>query len=248
MGVIELTRQVGVPRPESEGRCNHSYTYQPVSIDQLETVTDPSGHKTQIQFFSIPGGGQKSTVQNANNVTTTFGYNSSAQPRFVLNALAQRISLTWTSGLLTALQDTAGNRTSLTYATMSDGRKFVSSLKTPQGLVYSWLYDTSDHVRATIDPLGNRMSYLWDSNSLRRAEIDALGNRTSYLYTSGGLLRALVNPLGQRTSALFDSTQRVRVLIDPLGNRSTYAYNSLGQPGPSTSLWVTVRNRAKMAA
>jgi RHS repeat-associated protein len=205
----------------------YAYNFTPYT---LRSATDPTGHTVQIGY-----GANGTGYQDPNNNRTTYSYTTSGQPRGILNALGQRSTLLWTNGLITTAIDTAGNRTTLSYATMSDGRKFVSGLQTPQGTRYTWLYDTSDRVRATVDPLGNRNSFVWDSNNNRTAQVDALGNRTSFLYTSGGQLRAMINPLGQRTTALFDSTSRVKALIDPLGNRTTLAYTALSQPGPVTS-------------
>jgi hypothetical protein len=53
----------------------------------LASVTDPTGHKTQITYPPIMG--QNGAVfQDANNHTTTYGFTSGGQPRAVVNALA----------------------------------------------------------------------------------------------------------------------------------------------------------------
>jgi YD repeat-containing protein len=192
---------------------------------KLAAVTDPTGHLTQFGYLLGQTPGQ--TFTDPRSFVTTYSYNVSNQPNSVLDPLGQRSTLLWTSGQLMTAIDTAGNRTSLTYATMSDGRKFVSTLQTPQGACYTWLYDTSDRVRATVDPLGHRNSFVWDANNNRTAQIDQLGNITSFLYTSGGQLRATINPLSQRTTALFDATSRVKTIVDPLGHRTTFTYTAL---------------------
>ncbi|HEV3342997.1 MAG TPA: hypothetical protein VG125_21665 [Pirellulales bacterium] len=205
-----------------------SYVYN--GSNQLTSATDPSGNQVQVGYAT-----NQNHYLDPNSNRTTYSYTSSGQPRAIQNALGQRATLLWTSGQLTTAIDTAGNRTTLTYATISDGRKFVSSLQTPKGDRYTWLYDASDRVRATIDPLGNRNSFSWDSTNNRTGQLDALGHRTSFLYNSGGQLRAVIMPLGQRTTALFDSTDRVKALIDPLGNRTTFTYNALSQPDSLTT-------------
>lgn len=160
-----------------------------------------------------------------------------------------------TAGLLTAMQDTNGNRVAIArdtnnYATRltdATGKTYtfettivtigrarytlVTKITDPVGRSQQYSYDTLARLTSFTDAAGNITRYEYDTNNLIVKKIDPRGAETRYEYDSAGRTLREILPEGgtfEFQYGLAGSTIMETRVTDPNGNTTTYRFNGLG--------------------
>jgi YD repeat-containing protein len=145
-----------------------------------------------------------------------------------INPLGKRATYLYTANYLQGMVDPNGNRTTFTYATLTNQTKRLASIQDAGGGRFTFGYDGSDRVNTITDQRSQQSNLTW-SGSNRTGLQDALNNSSAYAYDSHGQLTAVVNPLGNRFSMVYDGSGNMVGRLNPLGNRTSYAFDGKNQ-------------------
>ncbi len=154
-----------------------------------------------------------------------------------------QISLSYSSGLLSQINNNLGQTVTLGY----DGNNRIDSVSDGTGRSVNYQYDVSGNLEKVIDAETNETNYQYDldgrltrvflpSDPVNPSVInsydqfdrvttqdDSAGNRYTY-YFSGSRTEE-VNPLGNSRVYYFDGRGRNILMMDPLGNETSFSYD-----------------------
>ena len=143
-------------------------------------------------------------------------------------------------GLLSALEDVEGNRTTLgydinfhltqitspsgkVYTVSLDSQERITAIGLPDGNKITYSYDNAGHLVSATDAAGV-IRYEYDSKHLMTAWYDGNGNRVIYnKYDESGRVTAQTDALGETVTLQYESGKTVTT--DALGNKTTYYYD-----------------------
>lgn len=217
------------PPPGSAARLvkngNGTYAYENVHKDQLGF--DSTG---KVYTYDHPSGVQVKFTYSGNDLTQ------------VQNSLGRTLTLTYTSGRITAVSDgsrnvgygydASGNLTTFTDANAKNttfhydlpGRidKFFYP-SNPTIAFATNVYDSLGRVQTQTDANGKLYTYYFAGS--RSEEVDPLGgSKVSYFDSFGKVLKS-VNPLGKVVTNTYDGQERLTKSVLPEGNYVTYTYD-----------------------
>jgi RHS repeat-associated protein len=223
--------------------------YEYDAAGNLTKVTDALGGVTEYGY--APGRENKrlSTVKDAKNQTTSFGYDAQGRLTSVVNALNQARSSAYDlKGNL--IQTTNARGQSISYA--YDALDRLKTKTAPEG-VTSYQYDAAGNLTKVTSYNGSVIELSYDAlNRVSQSKqtlpnghrvtlgysYDAAGNRTgmstpwgsfSYAYDALNRLTSLTNPQGRTFTFEYDAAGRRTALNYPNGVRAVYSYDAAGQ-------------------
>lgn len=208
-----------------------SYTYD--SSLRLTKVTNPLGH--EVETTSFDSANRPLTIENANDVQTTFVYDS----------LGRLSSSTVASGTPDAIT------TSYTY----DDNGNVLTVTLPNGVIITNSYDSAQRLTGVTDDLGNTVTYtLDDAGNITKEEykdntstlkytlstvydelariiesVDANLDSTAFDYDVNSNLTTITDGNLNATSYAFDGLDRLVSFTDALSGVTSYDLNDLDQ-------------------
>jgi len=200
-----------------------SYGYD--SNGKLQSIQEPSGGRTTFAYQT----GGATRVTDAYGGVTTLLFNLDRNISGVVNPLGQRATYLWSNHRLQSYQDGRGNRSTLTYVTLSNRTTVLGSVEDALSGRYTLVY-SGQRLVALVDQLGQRATLGYDAAGNRTQLLDPAGGRTTYVFTPGwGQVRGWLDPLGQRSSLPYTGVGQIGALIDPLLRRVSLSYNAYGQ-------------------
>jgi RHS repeat-associated protein len=180
-----------------------------VCCDRLASVTDPAGFLT---VFTYSNAGDRLTVTDGNNLTTTTTYDARHRVTSVRNAANETTTILYAEDASTYPTQSAGLGLGAGPATTANGSAMV-----------------------TINPAGESLFEIRDGVGRTVRRLDGLGKATTMSYdtlTADGTVTLVAmkssDPLGHLTLSLADGAGRARVLIDATGARTEHAYDAQG--------------------
>jgi RHS repeat-associated protein len=217
--------------PRTDVTDETTYTYD--ANDRLIKVSNALGHETETTSFDSANRPLK--VEDANNVETTFVYDS----------LGRVTSSTVASG--TALAAT----TSYTY----DDNGNVLTITLPNGVVTTNTYDNARRLTGVEDDIGNTITYTYDdagnitkeeykntSSTLKYTmskvydelsriieSVDANTESTEFEYDVNGNQTKVIDGNTNETDFAFDGLNRLVETTDALSGTTSYDLNDLNQ-------------------
>lgn len=215
----------------------HTETYTP---------NGSGGFTSQYGVFdtlTLSGGSYTLTKKDL----TQYRFNSSKQLSAIVDKNGNTISLTYTSGLLTQITDTAGRVIALTY----DGSNHLTLLTDPIGRTVQFAYDGNGNLVSATDPNGHATTYTYDADHqlltvtdprghvvvtntydeqqrVVTSQRDAKGGQTTYSYDTANNVTTITNALGGTTKDYHDALLRLIREDDANGHSALYAYDAAG--------------------
>jgi RHS repeat-associated protein len=209
-------------RAADGGLTSYGWSGSASDVGYITTVTDPIGRTTTfardsygyVTQLTFPDGnsqqlGYQSSFHALTQVTdessnsSTYAFDGSGHLTSTTDALGNKTTQTWSSGLLQSLTD-ANNHT-ITY-----------------------LYDSYRRLTVTIDALSNRTTLSYDGNGNLYTSTDALSHTTTYLNDVMGRTTVMIDALSNRTTTTYDYTGLLDTVTDPLSHKTSYIYDSRG--------------------
>ena len=213
--------------PRTDVLATNKFTYD--SSNDLDAVTDPLGHVTQITNYN--GSGLPQTMIDANGVTNRLTYD-------IRDRLLTRIVL-----------DASGNATN-TFGYDQAGQ--LTSIKLPDGSLLNYQYDAAHRLLSVSNSLGETIAYTLDASGniiqqnienagdaivntqshvfdqLNRMlhEIGASSQTNTFAYDANGSLINFADGLNNSTSKAFDALNRLVGILDPLNNITSFGYDA----------------------
>ena len=239
---------------------SHSYNAS-LSVDGSGNVTTRHGDGHTATFAPKIGGGYRpqygvfdTLVQEADasytlttKELTAYRFGSNLKLLSMADRNGNTVALTYASGLLTRITDTAGRHLDFTY----DGAGRITTLTDPLGRTVQFTYDGAGNLVTSTDPAGKVTRYTYDGNhqlltatdprgnvfvtntydaSLRvvTTQHDAKGGQTTYAYDSVSRQTTVTDALGQVTHYTHDSLLRLIRDDDALGHSRYFSYDAAG--------------------
>jgi RHS repeat-associated protein len=203
-----------------------------------------------------------SSVTDALNHITSFGYDALDRRISVTNALTQTATSTFDQvGNLISAKDTLGRATTYGYDNLNRRISATDAL----GQVRSIGYDAVDNVVSTTNELGQSTSYSYDALNRLVGSIDALGHTQAKSYDSEGNTVSSTDGLNNRstygydflnrqvkvtdakggiTSTSYDAIGNVTKITDSVGNSTTYLYDVVDRLSKETNQLGSSRSHA----
>ena len=203
-------------------------TLSSITYDQtlwLPTVSqDALGNRTTMQYDSF---GNMTTLIDANNATTTFGYAGSGSTHQRIrqtDPLTRVTSYAYNAdGLMQSITTPRGLTTTMSY----DANGNVVTIMASDGTITTYGYDSFNRQITVTDPLGRTTTSAYDAADNQIATTDPTGATTTFIYNTC-LLQAVVNPLNQRTTWTYGRYANKLTQQDALGNVTSWNYDNQG--------------------
>ncbi len=135
------------------------------------------------------------THRDTLNRRTTFSYNGTGDLTSVEDALSQRTTYSWSSGLLQSVENARGHLTSFSY----DGSRRLQTSQNALSQVVTYSYDSAGNVQTVTDELGRVTTFSYDAKHRLLTMVDALSGRTTYTYNVNGQVTSVADPLNRVT-------------------------------------------------
>jgi len=224
-------------------------------LGDLKTTTSALGYVTT---FTYANSGQRATIKDARNNTTSLGYNWRGKLEIVTHADGTSARNEYDAfGNRTAQIDELGHTWINTY----DEFNHIASKTDPLGRVTTYEYGRDPGcaacnfaetlTRVTL-PSGKKTEYQYDRSWKRTAQIVGAGSNeaatTGYAYTPDGELEVITDPRGKRTTFTYDLLHRRTSVTDPLGQKTDYDYDGTGnrvsEKGPDNGMTTHIFDAA----
>jgi YD repeat-containing protein len=195
-----------------------TYRYFPF-FGLLKEVEDPLMHKTQ---FTYNASGQLSSVTNALNKTTGFGYDL-----FDLRTVTDPLMHTTTYftdiiGRVKSLTDAVGNTTQFEY----DQRSLKTRIIDPANGVTTLGYDQNGNLTSVLDAQSGLTAYTYDLKNRRDSRTDARLKTERTLYNQMNNPENFTDRKGQITGYQYDPLDRLKLATYPDLSTTTYGYGA----------------------
>lgn len=213
------------------------------------SYTAPEGYEDEL--IKEPDG--SFTLEKKNGFVWIFG--SGGQLEEISDPNGNAITFSYTDGNLTAITDTAGRETTLSYD--SEGR--ITGLTDPSGNSVSYAYESGDLVSVT-DRAGEEKRYSYDEEHNLTEITDKDGSTFNFTYDGQGRVSSTIgengiyemtlsydetnedgsgrttvtDSKGNQSVFRYDGMQRVTKIVDPLGNETGYTFDSKGNRTSAT--------------
>jgi RHS repeat-associated protein len=192
----------GVKLPDSQAL---SYAY---TNGRLTSVTTPGGSNGATTSYAYDSSGRLDSIKDPDgNYSARNTYDSSGQ--------------------VTSQEDGAGNTTTFSYTTTTDGLP-ETDVTDPNGGITSFVYADSLPVE-TIDPLGGETSYVYDAALQLNMVGDPLNNDTTTTHDTRGNLLTQTDPLGDEQQWTYDPSNNMLSSTDADGSATHYTYNDMDE-------------------
>jgi RHS repeat-associated protein len=183
-----------------------TYTYDPVWISEIVTITDPLNHTTTLSYDER---GNRESVTDALNHTTTFAYNLAGQ--------------------VTSVTDPLQHTTTFDYAGPD-----VEKITDPLGRVTQRFFDAGGRMLSETDPAGETTRFAYNKLNQVVQVTDAVGGITTYGYDIAGRLASVTDALTHATTYGYDTFDRLTSRTDPLSKTESFMYDLNGNPSQRT--------------
>ena len=151
---------------------------------------------------------------NSSDDSVIVKNSDSTYTRTFKNGLVQSFN---NSGLLTAVTDSNGNKTVITY-----NGSYLSSITDPVGRKLTFTV-TNGYITAIADPAGRTTSFTYTSNLLNKVT-DPAGNSWNYVYDSNSRMSQKTNPEGFQSTNVYDAAGKNSAATDPEGRTKYITY------------------------
>jgi RHS repeat-associated protein len=252
-GTIDREQDITVARISySEDLHGNKITYTYDTGNKLISITDPSGRKVTINYYSsgrisevidITGtkvaysydtNGNLINVDRYVNSTeylrTTYSYSGNHNLISVIDTNNRKTDFAY-NGAITKVQLPYGeadlvDRPGSTYTI--DINNYVSSSTDAEGNVTNFTSNSNYILTKVTDSLGYSRSFTLDNNYNVLQETDAIGNITINTYDSKGNQISTKDPEGNTSSWTYNGLSLVTSEKDPKDNTTNYQYNGYG--------------------
>ncbi|HEX5495132.1 MAG TPA: DUF6531 domain-containing protein [Mycobacteriales bacterium] len=215
-------RLVAASTPGGPGFSQHFDAHGDLTSRTVGTATTRYGYD---------GRDRLTTVTDQTGTVTRYGYTGTGrQPTAVTDPTGAVTHYTLRGGLVTAVLDPDGGRTTFGYDT---GRRLVSVTDPTHGTT-RYSYDTAGHRTAETGPGGAVTRYAYDPAGRLVASTDPTGAVTRYRYSATGSVLAVTDPDGAVSTNTYDTSGRLASSTDPLGHTTRYGYGPDGELATST--------------
>ena len=194
-----------------------------IEADGSQVTATPNGGGG----FTLPSWADSSLSLSSGNYTfvqhqtQTYVFDSSGQLTSISNPNNYATTLSYTSGKLTTVTDSASRTLTIAYGING----LVSTVTDPLSRVTTYGYDGSGNLTSVTDPASRVTSFTYDSNHL-------LLTMTLPNGQSGG------PDAGDKVTNTYDGQGRVLTQVDPAGLETTYSYvgDNFSSTGGSTTI------------
>ena len=217
---------------------------------RLTSISDRSGNVTAIAYdaadrvieidisgdaytynylHNIGGNHLIKAVDPAGNVTTAI--HDYSVVRAVIDPFNNRTTFLWESSgdsRLKTIIDPQSNRMTLSYASLYDGTRALSSIERPVVGSIDFAYGSNGRARKLTDHNGNVATLTWDAAENCTQVQDAAGHTHQYRYNSHRQQTVAIDPLGFRATTVYRAVGNATAQIDSTGARTTYSYDTAG--------------------
>lgn len=175
----------------------------------------------------------------------TAGLLTQIKPRFL-----PATALTYTSGKLTSITDSAGRTIAIAYnattptlierVTLADARYVeygyssgrLTSVRNPRGKTWTIAYDANGRLTSIQDPVGRYQlqDVIYDAQGRVTSEEDGAGEALTYAYSSSGpYALTTVTPAGRGSTVYKHLGNLLISVTDPLNRVTSYSYDGQGR-------------------
>jgi RHS repeat-associated protein len=246
--VVEITQENGSTVLFSEDFEQH-YIAPPrvmatLTNDSTTGLWTFTRQSDQVLVFDATG--RIVSASDTHDNSLGFSYNTSNQLETISASGGRQIDLTWASGRVSQVSDSAGRvvaygydvNGNLTSVTGVDGKvtsygynasHYMTSLTKPGGRTTTNLYDAYKRLIKQTDPLGRITTFSYSAGTATITAPD--GSKTVETYSLGRLASqtlAATTPLAATTSYTYDTASNLTSVTDPAGRTNSYTYDSDG--------------------
>jgi RHS repeat-associated protein len=169
--------------------------------------------------------GQMTSVTDANNKTTNFGYDSYGNQTTVTNPLGKVWTTTFDlAGRKTKVTDPLNHETEFAYNPNDD----LVSVTDARGKVTSFGYDNAGNRTSTTDPNNKVTGFGYDAKNRLETVTDAEGGVTTYTYDANDNLTSVKDANNHTRSYTYDFNNLQLTEKDALNNTTTFVYDGAG--------------------
>jgi len=217
-----------------------SFTYD--ANDKIETITDPLGRTTQLEYDSI--GTKLQRITDPEGYTIDYSYNFKFQVDQKIDKNNRTFRYAYEGGKPVYVEDESGNRlfklenpdnwaTDEAALAQQHRRGYIPSTTTKtDGRGNEWLYDydQNGYIIKITAPDGAETRYTYDAATMRLASTtDDNGNTTQYESDSLGNRTKVIDALGNESLYEYEPVfNQVTKITDPNGRETTYEYDANG--------------------
>jgi RHS repeat-associated protein len=190
--------------------------------------TDELGHVTNYTYDANNNLASQSQQLANSNVTTSYTYNSFAEPLTVTDPLGNITTNTYdTNGNLLTVTTPAPNSSTAASVTQVayDTKGELIQITDPLGNLTTLTYNSVGLIATIKDAQNNVTTYAYDSHGNRTSVTDALSNQTTFAYDAGDRLTKITYPDQSTVSFAYDSRGRRTSVTDQNGKVTSYAYD-----------------------
>ncbi len=167
-----------------------------------------------------------STITDAQNNVTTYGYDTRGNRTSVKDALNNQTTFTYDAGdRLTKI--TYPDTTFVSFAYDSRGRR--TSVTDQNGKVTSYAYDDADRLTSVTDAALNITHYAYDTENNLLSITDANNHTTSFIYDAFGRVTQTAFPSALMESYLYDAAGNLTSKTDRNNHSILYVYDALNR-------------------
>ncbi|MBA3531694.1 MAG: RHS repeat protein, partial [Ardenticatenales bacterium] len=220
--LLELTTYNGqsqvVRQEDGAGRSLLELTYLPQG---LRVVTETGTVITDVYNYEGTLVGQI----DARGHTTGYGLDGSYNRTRHTDSNLESTEMARTPmGLLTAITDTLGHRTTFTY----DARQNPATLTNARGYTTSYQHDAQNNPTRITDTLGGTLTYTYNPDGQVTSQTDETGETTHYKYNALGQQTVITDATGAVTAFTYDPLGRPHTATDPLERVTLHDYDPAG--------------------
>ena len=195
------------------------------TVDQLLTITDPSGRAFQLAYDA---NSRLVSVTDPLSRVTTYGYDASGNLASVTDPRGSITTYTYdTSGRLISLTDANNHRQfALTY----DANNQVTEVRDAEGFATLLSYDSATGQTTATDARNHTTKFGFDSNYRLSGIENALGQVSLLAYGSNNDIIAATNNRGYITHYEYDQRGNVIRVTDAKGGVVQVSYDAQNNP------------------
>lgn len=180
----------------------------------------------------------------------TFSFDSSGNLTQIKPRFRPATTLTYASGKLSSIIDSAGRTISVTYSvsdpslidkvTLPDGRYVqygyttgrLTSVRDPRGKSWTIAYDGNGRLTSVQDPVGHYrlQNVQYDGQGRVTSEQNGTGDATTYAYTTSGAYDLTTVTIPGRGDWVYKHEKNMLISVtDPLGHITSYTYDAMAR-------------------